>query len=146
MGINMQAVHYQGGAPAINDLLGGRVDLYFGTATEVARGIGKPLAVMSERRSAALPSVPTVGEAGFPDAVFGWWGGMFAPVGTPKDILAKINRDILTVMSSKEANEFLAQQGFRPPVKMSVEEFSSFVPREIAKWSALAKRHAMVIE
>lgn len=146
LGINMQAVHYQGGSPAMNDVRGGRVDLYFATATEVARGVGKPLAVMSEQRSALFPAVPTVAEAGFPDALFGWWGGVFAPAGTPKDLTIKINLDVFTVMTSKEASEFLAQQGFRPPPKMTVEEFSNFVPREITKWSELAKKHGMVIE
>ena len=146
MGINMEAVHYQGGAPAMTDLGGGRVDLYFATATEVGRGIGKPIAVMSESRSSAFPNVPTVAESGFPSAIFGWWGGMFAPAGTPKDVIAKINQDILAVMSSKEATEFLAQQGFRPPTKMSVEEFTAYVPAEIKKWSVLADKHGIVVK
>ena len=146
LGIKMQAVHYRGGAPAMTDLRGGRVDLYFGTAPEVAMGVGTPLAVMSEKRSPAFPAVPTVAEAGFPDALFGWWGGVFAPAGTPKDLVAKINQDILTVMSSKQASEFLAQQGFRPPTKMSVDQFSEFVKREIANWTSLAKKHDIVVE
>lgn len=146
LGVTMQAVHYQGGAPAMNDVRGGRVDLYFATATELRSGIGKPLAVMSEKRSAAFPEVPTVAEAGFPDALFGWWGGMFAPAGTPKDVVAKINRDILTIINSKETAEFLARHGFTPPVNMSVDEFEAFVSREIAKWSVLAKKHGIVVE
>ena len=143
LGIRMQAVHYQGGAPAMTDLGGGRVDLYFATATEVQRGIGTPIAVMSEQRSAALPQVPTVAETGFPNALFGWWGGMFAPPGTPKAVVAKINEDILTVMSSPEAAKFLEQQGFRPPSKMSVDDFTRHVASEIEKWGMLADRHGI---
>jgi tripartite-type tricarboxylate transporter receptor subunit TctC len=142
LGIDMEGVHYSGGSEAMVDLGGGRIDVFVGTASEVASGIGTPVAVMSESRSTAVPDVPTVREAGFPDALVNGWWGVFAPAGTPEDVAAKINEDITTVMSSPEATEFLARQGAIPP-EMSAEEFTSHVASELEKWRALAEEHGI---
>ena len=66
LGIDMEAVHYPGGTEVMIDMGGGRIDVVFSSLTDLARGIGTPVAVMSEERSTALPDVPTVSEAGFP--------------------------------------------------------------------------------
>jgi tripartite-type tricarboxylate transporter receptor subunit TctC len=139
LGIDMEAVHYSGGSEVMVDLGGGRIDVVFSSLTDLANGIGTPVAVMSGKRSTALPDLPTVSEAGFPDTQVPNWWGVFAPAGTPEEVVAKINEDIATVMSSPEATEFLTREGAAPS-KMSVEEFTSHVASELEKWSVLVER------
>ena len=92
LGIGMEAVHYSGGSEAMVDLGGGRLDLLVGAMADLASGIGTPVAMMSETRSAALRAVPSVAEAGYPGAPADGWWGMFAPAGTPEGAVARITR------------------------------------------------------
>src|SRR3546814_14748596 len=100
------------------------------------------LAVTSETRSKALPDVPTVVEEGLEEAVFDIWWGVFTASGTPPEVVEKINAGINAVMTTPEAEAFLAKQGAMPRA-MSVEAFTDNVHAEIAKWRKLATQHAI---
>lgn len=143
-GIDMEPVHYPGGTDALLDIAGGRLDMYVGSVPQVLSsveaGTARPLVVISETRAAALPDVPTVVEAGYPDAVMDIWWGVFTTAGTPPEVVEEINSAINAVMSTPEAEAFLEQQGAAPS-PMSVEEYTDFVHSEIAKWTALAEAH-----
>jgi tripartite-type tricarboxylate transporter receptor subunit TctC len=139
-GMEMKPVHYPGGTEAITDMGGGRIDVYVCAINDAKKGVGKPVAVMSAKRSASFPDVPTTVELDYPDALANIWLGVFGPAGLPKDIAEKINHDVVSVMKSTEAAEFLEAQGSMPS-EMSVDEFTVHVARELKKWSELAQSH-----
>jgi tripartite-type tricarboxylate transporter receptor subunit TctC len=142
LGIKTEFVHHKSGAAVLTDVGGGRIDVASGVLFEASSGNAKPIAVMSEKRSSALPDVPTVVEAGFPAAQADIWFGVFAPADTPKDVVAKINRDIVTVMKSPEAATFLQAQALQTSDE-SPEEFASRVKSDIKKWTALAEKNGL---
>jgi tripartite-type tricarboxylate transporter receptor subunit TctC len=142
-GVNLTPVHYRGGAPVLTDLLGGHIPMAFLSLTLTAQplkaGQLKALGVGSGERSAQFPEVPTIAEAGVPgfDAVT--WFGLFAPRGTPPEIVAKINADVQRVLADAAFQEkFLAPNAFEP-IKGSPEQFAEFVAWEAAKWSKVVK-------
>jgi tripartite-type tricarboxylate transporter receptor subunit TctC len=142
MGVKTEFVHQKSGASVQTDLGGGRIDVATGVLFEANSGNAKPIAVMSERRSPALPNVPTVAEAGFPAAQANIWFGVFAPAGVSKDILIKINKDITAVMKRPEAAPFLQAQALEISDE-SPEAFGTRVKDEITKWTALAEKNGL---
>lgn len=143
-GIKLEAVNYKGGNEAMIDLLGGRLDIYFGTVTTVLPAVlnksVKAVGVMSPTRTTALPDVPTVAEAGFPGAETDIWWGVFVTSGAPADVLAKINEGVNTVVNTPEAVAFIEKQAALP-AKMSVDEFSKTVLTELGRWKELAEKN-----
>src|SRR5690606_1173811 len=97
-GITMESVHYPGGTDAILDIAGGRLDMYAGSVPQVMpsvqTGKARALAVTSRERASGLPDVPTVVEAGLPDAVMDTWWGVFTTAGTPADVIEETNKAI----------------------------------------------------
>ena len=140
LGIKMEPVHYRGGSEVIADMGGNRIDVYICSSFDAMRGVGKPIAVMSEKRSEQFPDVPTMAEAGYREGVANMWWGSFAPSRTPKDIVTKINRDIAKVMRDQDAVKFLAALGARPS-DMSVERFAALFSEEVERWTAIGKKH-----
>jgi tripartite-type tricarboxylate transporter receptor subunit TctC len=142
-GINMESVRYKSPPEALIDLVGGRVDLFSTSVTtylsSAAVGKSTPVAVASEERAPSLPDVPTVAEAGFPDAVVKPWWGVFAPAGTPPEILAKINADVNSLMAQPEAIEFLGKSHSTPEA-MSIEESTDFVFGDIDRSGELIEK------
>jgi tripartite-type tricarboxylate transporter receptor subunit TctC len=141
-GIQMKPVHYPGGTEAITDMGGGRIDVYACAVNDAKKGVGKPIAVMSEKRSASFPDIPTTVELGYPEAVANIWLGVFGPAKLPKDVSDKINHDIVEVMKSPDAAKFLDAQGSTPS-EMSVDDFTTYVANELKKWSDLAQKHGI---
>jgi tripartite-type tricarboxylate transporter receptor subunit TctC len=143
-GVKLEGVNYKGGTESMIDLIGGRLDIYFGTVTTVLPSVlnntVKAVAVVSPTRSAALPDVPTVAEAGFPGAETDIWWGVFVANGTPADILAKINEGVNAVVGTPEAKAFLEKQAALP-AKSTIDDFSKTVATELAKWKELAEQH-----
>lgn len=140
-GVEMTPVHYRGGAELTTDLIGGRMDIYVGSlATLIANvrnGNLKALAVMGDEPAEALPDVMTTASAGIEGASTGLWFGVFAPAGTPDDVIAKLNTDINDVMASDAARAFMASlesvvRGYPQA------EFVTIVEREIEQWQRLA--------
>lgn len=140
LGIKSEFVHYKSGAEMLTAVRGGRVDATIGILFEAKSGNGTPIAVMSSKRNPGLPDVPTVVESGFPNALASNWVGVFAPAGTPKEVVDKINRDIVSITKTPEAIAFFQAQALQASDD-SPEEFATFVKNEIEKWTAVAERN-----
>jgi tripartite-type tricarboxylate transporter receptor subunit TctC len=142
-GVDMAHVAYKGSAPALNDLLSGQVQLMFDnlptSLPHIQAGKLRALAVTSVTRSPALPSVPTMVEAGVPNFEAGSWFGILAPAGTPKAVVAKLDADIQKALARAEMQQKLTERGFQPAVK-GPELFSRHISQEIAKWSRIVKQ------
>ncbi len=141
MNIDLLHVPYKGASPALNDVLGGNVSMGFMTAAGVLQSIeaGKlrPIAVAGLQRLPQLPDVPTMAEAGAADFEVSSWNGLFAPAGTPDDILKTLADTALKVITQPEVQkqfESLASQG----VGGTPEQFKQYVHAEIAKWEKVA--------
>ena len=147
----IQAVHvpFKGGAEAMLDVIAGRVDFFFGPVALVLPHIrdGKllPLAVNVAKRSAALPEVPTLQEAGYADAEYPIWFGLFAPARTQRPIVEKLNRETAKVLQSPALRDKLVALGIEPML-MSAEEFAAYVGKEFALNAALAKKAGLKAE
>jgi tripartite-type tricarboxylate transporter receptor subunit TctC len=148
-GINVVHVPFKGGAEAMLEVIAGRVDFFFGPVALVLAHIrdGKllALAVNSAKRSAALPDVPTLLEAGFPDAEYPIWFGLFAPAKTPRAIVEKLNVETLKVLQMPALREKLSSLGVDPMV-MTADEFKGYVDKEIALNASLAKKAGLKAE
>jgi len=140
--LDMGHVMYKGSAPAITDLLGGHVPMMFDSTVaimpHIASGKVKALAVTGAQRSPLLPDVPTFAELGMPDVQSYAWYGMFAPAGTPDDIVAKLNAEAQRVMRGPEYAKLLADTGSTYPGD-SPQNFAAFVKAESAKWAKVVK-------
>ena len=141
-GVDMVHVPYKGAAPAMQDLLGGRIQLMFdnlaNSMQQVRAGKLKALAVTTAQRSALVPDLPTLSETGLPGFdIYTWWG-FFAPAGTPKEIVAKWNAEVARILNTQEMKEFFAQQGAEPAPD-SPEEFAALIRREIPKYAKIVK-------
>ncbi|MGQ3031007.1 MAG: tripartite tricarboxylate transporter substrate-binding protein, partial [Ferrovibrionaceae bacterium] len=141
-GVDMVHVPYKGSAPALNDLMGGQVQLMFdnmpSALPQVKGGTLKALAVTTATRSPAMPDLPTVAEAGVPGFEASSWFGVFAPAGTPKEIVAKLQTEIARILKSPEMTERLAQQG-AVAVGNTPDEFGAYVQSELVKWAGVVK-------
>lgn len=141
-GVSMTHIPYKGGAPAITDLLGGQVDLFFAgippALPHIIAGKLRPLAVTTLKRSPLLPQVPTVSESGFPGFNIENWQGIFVPRGTNNQIVDKIAADIGVIAAEKNFYELLSAQG-AVPAPLMPKEFAVFVNAESQKYSKLIK-------
>jgi tripartite-type tricarboxylate transporter receptor subunit TctC len=136
--VSMTHIPYKGGGLAMNDLLGGQVEVFFATMPAampfVKSGKLRPLAVTSEKRSLLMPELPTISEAGLTGYSATTWYGLYAPKGTPPEIINKVNRATLDILQDVEMRERLIQRGFEP-VGNSPKQFALFISSEIAKWA-----------
>jgi tripartite-type tricarboxylate transporter receptor subunit TctC len=140
--IDIVHVPYKGNAAALNDLLGGRVHLFFSnlvTALPHARaGRLRAIAVSTTKRSAQAPEVPTVAESGLPGYDMTNWIGMFAPAATPRAIVVKLNREIVAILGATDLKERFRTQGL-DLVGSTPEAFAAFIRSEIEKWRKVVK-------
>ena len=140
--VNMTHVPYKGGGLAMNDLLGGQVDVFFATMPAampfVKSGKLRAVAVTSEKRSLLMPELPTISEAGLSGYSATTWYGLYAPKGTPPEIINQVNRATLEVLQNEELRDRLIQRGFEP-IGNSPKEFASFISSEIAKWAKVVR-------
>ena len=141
-GINLQHVPYKGGAPAIADLLGGQITIMFDNVPpllpHVQAGKMRPLAVTSLKRISVLRDVPTLDEAGLKGFDSVAWNGVLAPAGTPKEIVARLNTEILRILGMPDVRERLSSQG-ADPVGGTPEQFAGLIRDEIRKWAKVVK-------
>jgi tripartite-type tricarboxylate transporter receptor subunit TctC len=135
-GIDMVHVPYRGGAPALVDLLGGQVQVYFSPLPEsiatIKAGKVRALAVTTATRSAALPDVPTLGES-VPGFEASTWQGIGAPKNTPAEIVTSLNKDINAALADSKIKERLADLG-SVPMPMSPADFEKMIVAETEKW------------
>jgi tripartite-type tricarboxylate transporter receptor subunit TctC len=147
-GITITTVPYKGGAPALNDLLAGQVDLYFeAPATivpQIQAGKLRALAVTGKKRMAALPNVPTVAEQGFPKVTLESWAAFVAPKGTPPAIIERLRTEIEKVVKSQDFTRKLEERGFEP-LSTSPAELARMINEESTRWGQIIKeRHITV--
>lgn len=140
--ISMTHIPYKGGAPALTDLIGGQVDLMFSATTAsgpfVKGGKLKPLAITSAKRLETWPQVPTVAESGVKGFEVNEWNGLFAPAGTPRPILDRLEAETRAVVASPEVASRFAEMGVQG-VGSSSKDFAAFVKSETAKWASVIK-------
>jgi tripartite-type tricarboxylate transporter receptor subunit TctC len=141
-GIQMEHVPYKGSGPAIQDVMAGHVPLMFDTtvvaAPHIQSGKVRALAVTSAKRVKSLPNVPTMAEAGVKGYELISWQGIFAPAGTPKDVVQRLNSEIVKILKLPEMRERLEALGLEPAGN-TPEEFAAFQKAEIAKWAKVVK-------
>ena len=142
MSIDVAHVPYKGAAPALTDLLGGQVSLFFSgmppAMPHVKSGKLRALAVTTTRRSPAAPDVPTMAEAGVTGFDISNWFGVFAPAGTPAAVLDRLNAEFVKALALPDVKERLASQGAET-VGNSRDEFAAFIKAEAAKYAQLIK-------
>ena len=140
-GLKLVHVPYRGGALAINDLVGGHVDVYISSMPQILQiiktGQAKALAVTGTQRSPSLPDTPTVSESGVPGYDAGSWWGIVAPAGTPADVVSALNTEINKALSSADMNKFLQGEGAQA-VAGTPAEFGDLIATEIARWTKVA--------
>ena len=141
-GTQMVSVNYKGGGPAVSDLLGGHVQVYFSTIPSVVQHIqaGKlrALAVTGKERSPEMPDIPTVAESGLPDFEVTAWFGIFAPAQTPQPVVARLNTELVKILAMADVREKLANHGVEPGGG-SPESLGRFLVSEVAKWGDVVR-------
>lgn len=134
-GLDVKHVPYRGGAQAVNDMVGGHIDAFYGgvavSKSAIDSGLVKALAISGEARSAALPNVPTFKEAGAPEFDLASWTVMLAPKGTPADIVALLRKEALAALDDPKVREALARQGVE---KSATQDVSAFLKSEYEKY------------
>jgi tripartite-type tricarboxylate transporter receptor subunit TctC len=142
-------VPYKGGGPAVVDLVGGQISFMFASPLEVMPHVkaGRllTLGVTSDKRVSYWPDVPTLKEAGYKEYEAYAWFGVVAPAATPRDIIAKLNADIVAVLKSPDVSERLAAQG-ADVAATSAEEFGRFLAAEHVRWSAAVKAANVTVQ
>lgn len=143
VGIQMRAIAYKGGAPAVADLLGGQVELLFGNPINVAGHINagrlRGIAVSGDRRLPGLQRVPTFTESGLPDFDVGFWQGILAPAGTSRTIIDKLAGEIARILAMPDIQQKMASLGVEPFV-VSPDEFAARMKADMAKYAEVIKK------
>ena len=142
-GTKLVHIPYKGVNLAMQDVLAGNVHLVFigipAAAPHIKAGKLRALALVAPQRSAALPEVPTVAEAGLRDFEVTTWYGILAPAGTPRNVVTRLNGELVKIMHSPELKERLAATGTEP-LTSTPEEFAAYIKREIAKWGEVVRK------
>ena len=148
-GTRLQHIPYKGSGPLATDLLGGQILMSFDTITPVLPHIkaGKlrPLAVTTDTRSAALPDVPTLAEAGLAGFNIGTWFGVLAPAATPRDVVARLNAEMVKIIKSPEFVKRMDDIGAQP-VGNKADEMARQIKEETEKFAALVKAGNVTVE
>ncbi|MCA3071307.1 MAG: tripartite tricarboxylate transporter substrate binding protein [Rhodocyclaceae bacterium] len=140
--IDIVHVPYKGSAPAITDLLGGQVEMFFANMLSamphVTSGRLRAVAVSSAKRSAVLPAVPTMIEAGYPDFEASTWFGLLAPSGVPGEIVQRLHAEVVKLLAGRELQQRLASEG-AVAVGNTPTEFAAYIRSETEKWTRVVK-------
>ncbi len=148
-GAHILHVPYKVSAPLTTDLLGGQVDMSFDTVTPVLpfikEGKLKPLAVTTAKRSSTLPNVPTLQEAGVPGIAIGTWFGLLAPAATPKEVVTKLNAEIVKIINTPEFKKQMFDIGAEP-IGNKPEEMAKQIKEETEKFAGLVKAGKVTLD
>ncbi|HWH82534.1 MAG TPA: tripartite tricarboxylate transporter substrate binding protein [Burkholderiaceae bacterium] len=151
-GIDITHVPYKGSGPAIQDVMGGQVDMMFDTTVvagpHIESGKLRAIAVSSAKRLATMPSVPTVAESGVPglaDYEVTSWQAIFAPAGTPKAIVDRLHTEIAKIMNEADTQERIVKLGMQG-ADLSIDQIAAFQKAEVAKWAAVIKSANIKLE
>jgi tripartite-type tricarboxylate transporter receptor subunit TctC len=149
MGVNLLAVPYKGTGPALTDLIADRIDVYFEgrivAEGHIKAGKVKVLALAWPARSPNSPDLPTFGEAGYPGFEATAWFGVAAPAGTPADIVARLNREIVAIVKDPAINQRLVQMDLIPTGTSSAE-FAQIIRDDTAKWAVVVREAGIKAE
>lgn len=141
-GTSLTHVPYKGAGPALADTVAGVLTMTFGDMASstplITGGRLRGLAVTGPKRTVLLPNVPTVSESGFPGFEALAWHGVYAPAGTPQEIVDKLNKEIAAVLAEPEVRERLLKDGIEP-VGASPAAFAAYTREEIRKWGAIVR-------
>ncbi len=135
------SVSYRGTGPQMQAVVAGEVDMTidpFNSMAMIKAGKLRPLAVLSDKRSPALPDVPTMHEAGYEGMSFGSWAGLLAPAGTPKEIVTRLNKEVTRIVSLPEIREKLAAIDY-DVVGSTPEQFAATIAQDTARWKKIVK-------
>jgi tripartite-type tricarboxylate transporter receptor subunit TctC len=144
-GTHLQYVPYRGTDPALIDLMAGRIDMMFDQASEASQklqaGQIKAYAVTAKNRLPSLPDIPTADEAGMPGLYINIWYGLWAPAGTPKDVIAKLNSAAVAAMAAPTVQKRFADLGLDmpPPDQQTAQALGALQKAEIEKWWPIIK-------
>lgn len=148
-GVDMVHIPYKGTAPELTDLLAGVVKIAFETTpavlTHVKAGKLRALAVNSAKRTPLLPDVPTMAEAGLPGFEVTSWNGIIAPAGTSKEIVTRLNQEIVKALKMADVSERLSGVG-ADPVGSTPEQFAAFIQAEIKKWAKVIQEAGVKVD
>ena len=140
--VDMAHIPYKGAAPALNDILGGQVSVGFvslpAALPHVKAGKLRALGVTAAKRSVVAPDVPTIAESGAPGYEVENWYGVLAPAGTPREIVNRLNAEIIKLLHAKDVKELLNNQGFEV-LQSTPDQFAAFSKTEFEKWAKLVK-------
>ena len=149
-GTRMVHVPYKGSAPAVADVIGGRVTMMMpgiGSAINLARGNKvRAIAVTTAKRATGAPEIPTIAESGIPGFDVATWESIQVPAGTPPEAIAKLNTSIREVVAGNELRQKMFSLGFEPDAMKSPAETAQFVRAERQKWAALVKERNIKAE
>jgi tripartite-type tricarboxylate transporter receptor subunit TctC len=141
-GVDMVHVPYKGAAPAMQDLVGGQIQLMFdnlaSSLTQVRAGRIRALAVTTARRSALAPDLPTIAESGLPGFDISTWFGIFTPAGTPRDIVEKLHAEFTRALADREVRDRMLALGAEP-VGNTPAEFAAYIRAEADKYARVIK-------
>lgn len=141
--IDVTHVPYKGSGPALTDLLGGHVDMFFcnmlSATPHVSSGKLRALAVTSLQRAQVAPQVPTVAESGFPDFEAVTWFGIMAPAGTPEHVVAKLHAETVKALRRPDIQGELASQGASATIDKGPEEMANYIKTQTQKWGKVIK-------
>jgi len=148
-GVDIVMVPYKGSAPALQDLMGGQIDMVFATAASVVgyikAGTLRPLAVATIKRTSLLPDVATVAELGIPGFEATTWHGLVAPAGTPKEVIDILNRATTDALKDPVVRRSLTDLGVEI-AGTSPQEFADYIKSEIPKWAAVIETSGAQVE
>jgi tripartite-type tricarboxylate transporter receptor subunit TctC len=148
-GVDIVHIPYKGSGPAVTDLLGGQVLLMFDNVPnvlpQVKAGKLRALAVSGSSRTPLAPEVPTVAEAGVPGYELTVWFGLVAPAGTPREVIAKLNAEVIRILAMPDVRERFLAQGVEP-VGSTPEQFGDHIRGQMAKWSEVVRKAGVKAE
>jgi tripartite-type tricarboxylate transporter receptor subunit TctC len=148
-GTEIASIPYKGGAQATTDMLGGRIEMIFGTTATllplIQQGKVRALAVTTQTRAKDLPDVPTMTESGLPQLALIFSAGLLAPAGTPAEIVARLNAEINEAMKTPELATSMRKLGFEPTI-WSPRDYEAFLAEEVRRWPAIVKASGVKAE
>ena len=149
-GIEMEFVGYAGIPPAMQDLVGGRLQFMsvgiIAAMPQIGAGRIRPLAVLDAERHPLLPDVPSIAEAGYPDVLASTWFGLLVPAKVPGDVVATINAETMKVLKMPDVVEKLKALGVNPAATNSPEQFDAFLKADIARWKKVIVDAKVTVE
>ena len=148
-GTKMVHVPYKGGAPAMLDLMSGNVQIIFSTVStaigQIKGGKIRALGMTGTKRFVLMPDLPTIAEAGVPQFAVNNWYGVFVPAGTPKEIVARLNTEIVKVLNLPDAKQRLLEAGIEA-TPSTPEQFATYIQVETRKWAKVVKDANIKVE